>query len=111
MLLCSAQTIPSKVKMKSKTEEEVELPRKKGGSTQLLEIRHAHWGIETGLHYRRDVTLKEDTARMTVGNTGIIIAMAGTLLDVLITRKPLTRIISAKSSAASSSSSMINTVF
>ena len=27
---------------------------------RLLKIRRAHWGIETGLHYRRDVTFKED---------------------------------------------------
>ena len=48
------------------------LSRKKAGPTQLLEIRRAHWGIETGLHYRRDVTLKEDAVRMTVGNTRIV---------------------------------------
>ena len=32
---------------------------------QLLNwIRH-YWGIENGLHYRRDVTLREDATRMT----------------------------------------------
>jgi len=60
------------------------LSRKKAGPTQLLEIRRAHWGIETGLHYRRDVTLKEDAARMTVGNTGIIMASINNLVLALI---------------------------
>ena len=60
------------------------LSRKKADPTQLLEIRRTHWGIETGLHYRRDVTLKEDTARMTVGNTGIIMASINNLVLALI---------------------------
>ena len=62
-----------------RTSSEVEfgitsLSPQKTNPLQLLEIRRAHWGIETGLHYRRDVTLKEDATRMTVGNTGIIMA-------------------------------------
>ncbi len=31
---------------------------------RLLQIVHAHWGIENGLHYRRDVTLHEDQSRV-----------------------------------------------
>lgn len=60
------------------------LTRKKAGPDQLLEIRRAHWGIETGLHYRRDVTFKEDTIRMTIGNTGIIMASINNLVLALI---------------------------
>jgi len=60
------------------------LSRKKAGPTQLLEIRRAHWGIETGLHYRRDVTLREDATRMTVGNTGILMASINNLVLALI---------------------------
>jgi len=55
-----------------------------GQSIQLLEIRRAHWGIETGRHYRRDVTLKEDAARMTVSNTGIIMTSINSLVLALI---------------------------
>jgi len=37
----------------------------KASADQLLNwIRH-YWGIENGLHYRRDVTLREDATRMT----------------------------------------------
>jgi len=31
---------------------------------RLLELTRAHWSIENGLHYRRDVTFKEDACRM-----------------------------------------------
>jgi predicted transposase YbfD/YdcC len=57
---------------------------KKINPVQLLEIRRAHWGIETGLHYRRDVTLKEDATRMTIGSTGMIMASINNLVLALI---------------------------
>jgi hypothetical protein len=47
---------------------------------RLLHIRRAHWGIETGLHYRRDFTLKEDATRMTVGNMGKVMASINNLV-------------------------------
>ena len=49
-----------------------------------MHIRRAHWGIETGLHYRRDVTLQEDATRMTVGNTGKVMASINNLVVALI---------------------------
>jgi predicted transposase YbfD/YdcC len=60
------------------------LSRQKASASRLLEIRRAHWGIEAGLHYRRDVTLNEDATRMTVGNTGIIMASINNLILALI---------------------------
>ena len=60
------------------------LTRKQVAPEQLLQIRRAHWGIETGLHYRRDVTLQEDATRMTVGNTGKIMASINNLILALI---------------------------
>jgi predicted transposase YbfD/YdcC len=35
-----------------------------GSAAELLEWSRQHWGIENGLHYRRDVTLREDDTRM-----------------------------------------------
>jgi hypothetical protein len=35
---------------------------------QLLRLIHSCWGIENGLHYRRDVTLREDPTRMSKQN-------------------------------------------
>ena len=31
---------------------------------RLLELTRGHWGIENGLHYKRDVTLGEDACRV-----------------------------------------------
>jgi predicted transposase YbfD/YdcC len=42
---------------------------------RLLALTRQYWGIETGLHYRRDVTLKEDSTRLTLGNAGHIMAI------------------------------------
>lgn len=60
------------------------LSRKKSTPARLLMVRRTHWGIETGLHYRRDVTFKEDATRMTVGATGHIMASINNLVLSLI---------------------------
>ena len=39
------------------------LSAEEAGPARLLEIVREHWGQENGLHYRRDVTLKEDAGR------------------------------------------------
>lgn len=51
---------------------------------RLLEIRRAHWGIETGSHYRRDVTLREDATRFTIGNGARVLANINNLTLALI---------------------------
>ena len=60
------------------------LTRQEASPARLLEMRRAHWGIEVGLHYRRDVTLREDATRMTVGNTGKVMASINNLVLALI---------------------------
>jgi len=60
------------------------LDRKQTSPLRLLKIRRAHWGIETGLHYRRDVIFKEDAIRMTRGNMGNIMASINNLVIALI---------------------------
>jgi len=72
-----------------KTSNQVEfgitsLTRQKATPLTLLNIRRSHWGIETGLHYRRDVTLREDATRMTVGNAAQIMACINNLVLALI---------------------------
>ena len=72
-----------------KTSDQVEfgitsLTRQKATPLNLLNIRRTHWGIETGLHYRRDVTLREDATRMTVGNAAKIMASLNNLILALI---------------------------
>lgn len=60
------------------------LTQQQASPLRLLQIRRTHWGIETGLHYRRDVTLREDATRMTVGNTGKVMASLNNLVLALI---------------------------
>jgi predicted transposase YbfD/YdcC len=50
----------------------------------LLKKIRAYWGIENGLHYRRDVTLREDRTRMTKGNAGRIMACLNNLVIGLV---------------------------
>ncbi|MCB9418312.1 MAG: ISAs1 family transposase [Ardenticatenaceae bacterium] len=40
------------------------VPQERADASCLLAWTRHHWGIENGLHYRRDVTLKEDATRM-----------------------------------------------
>jgi len=49
------------------------LSRQKAAPRKLLVVRRQHWSVETGLHYRRDVTFKEDATRMTKGKAGYIL--------------------------------------
>lgn len=63
-----------------KTSREVEwgltsLTRQVAPPERLLAIRRRHWLIETGLHYRRDVTFQEDATRMTQGPAGHILSI------------------------------------
>ena len=63
------------------------LSRDKITPSQLLNKIRAYWGIENGLHYRRDVTLREDRTRMTKGNAGRIMACLNNLVIGLVFTK------------------------
>ncbi len=49
------------------------------GAKELLELTRKHWQIENGLHYRRDVTFKEDAVRKKSINGGQIMAALNNL--------------------------------
>jgi predicted transposase YbfD/YdcC len=53
----------------------------------LLKKIRTYWGIENGLHYRRDVTLREDRTRMTKGNAGRVMACLNNLVIGLVSTK------------------------
>ena len=38
--------------------------------SRLLKLTRANWGVENGLHYRRDVTFREDATRLTQRHAG-----------------------------------------
>ena len=53
----------------------------------LLELIRSYWGIENGLHYRRDVSLHEDKTRMTKRNAGRVMACLNNLVLSLLIGK------------------------
>lgn len=56
------------------------------GAKRLLEITRSHWGIESGLHYRRDVTLHEDRCRVRRGQVAHALAVINNLVLGLFAR-------------------------
>jgi predicted transposase YbfD/YdcC len=55
-------------------------------AARLLEITRGHWGIESGLHYRRDVTLREDRCRVRMGQAPQVLAVINNLVLGLFAR-------------------------
>ena len=53
----------------------------------LLAIVRSEWGIENGLHYRRDVTFQEDQTRMTQKSMGRAMAIINNLVIGLLNRQ------------------------
>lgn len=60
------------------------LTRAQASPKRLLDLVRSYWGIENGLHYRRDVTFHEDHTRMTLGNTGRVMAIVNNLAVSLL---------------------------
>jgi predicted transposase YbfD/YdcC len=76
---------------KLKTEHEVSygissLPAGVADAARLLTICRAHWRIENGLHYRRDVTLQEDASLVRVGQAPQVLAALNNLVCGLCAR-------------------------
>jgi predicted transposase YbfD/YdcC len=74
-----------------KTSGEIEygitsLPRDQASPAKVLQVRRQHWLVETGLHYRRDVTFHEDATRMTIAAAGRILATIHNLVLGLVKR-------------------------
>ena len=73
---------------------------------KLIQLLRSYWGIENGLHYRRDVTLHEDDTRLTVGQAGHNMAILNNLVIGLCIRNGFNnlaqarRLFSAKPAAA-----------
>lgn len=60
------------------------LAEDKADAQSLLELTRDHWGIENGLHYRRDVTLAEDASRVRKGTAPqVMAALRNTIIHIL----------------------------
>lgn len=60
------------------------LPSSNASAAQVLSVARAHWGIENGLHYRRDVTLQEDASLLRRGQGPAVLAALNTAVIGLV---------------------------
>jgi predicted transposase YbfD/YdcC len=60
------------------------LPRSVASARRLLGIARAEWGIENGLHYRRDVTLEEDEGQVRRGGAPQVMAALNNVVVSLL---------------------------
>jgi predicted transposase YbfD/YdcC len=59
------------------------LPAADADAARLLALGRGHWRIENGLHYRRDVTLQEDTCQVRYGHAPQVLAALNNLVCAL----------------------------
>lgn len=62
------------------------LTAREADPARLLEITRGHWGIENGLHYRRDETLREDRCRLKGHGAQMMAAINNLVLGLLLPR-------------------------
>lgn len=60
------------------------LPPAQASARRMLDLVRMYWGIENGLHHRRDVTFHEDATRQTRGNAGRVMAILNNLVIGLL---------------------------
>jgi predicted transposase YbfD/YdcC len=72
------------------------LTREEASPDRLLDLVRTYWGIENGLHGRRDTTFQEDNCRMTKGNTGRIMASLNNLAIGLLRHAGFTNLAEAR---------------
>jgi predicted transposase YbfD/YdcC len=63
------------------------LPAEVANPTRLLALSRGHWGIENGLHYRRDATMREDHAQLRMGHAPEMLAVLNNTVLGLFARQ------------------------
>jgi hypothetical protein len=56
----------------------------RASAARILALVHAHWRIENRLHWRRDVTLREDHCQVRKGETPRILELLNSFLLALL---------------------------
>jgi hypothetical protein len=62
------------------------LPPDIAAAQRLMEMVRAEWGIENGLHHRRDVTLREDACQVRRRQAPAVLAVLNNLVLGLVLR-------------------------
>lgn len=63
---------------------------------EILEYTRSYWGIENGLHYRRDKTLREDSIRMSDDNQAEVMAVLNNFIVGLVSKMGFSNLASAR---------------
>ena len=77
------------------------LPAYLAAPERLLALTRGHWGIENGLHHRRDVTLQEDHAQIRLGHAPEMLAVLNNVVLGLCARQGETNVAHARRDFAS----------
>ncbi len=72
------------------------LTAQEASADQLLALVRSHWGIENGLHYRRDETLREDWCHLKQGHAPRAMAVINNLIVGLVLRRGYTNLPAAR---------------
>ena len=72
------------------------LPAYLADPKRLLELTRGHWGIENGLHHRRDVTMQEDHAQLRMGHAPEMLAILNNIVLGLFARQGETNVAQAR---------------
>lgn len=72
------------------------LTAQEANPTRLLQLIRSHWGIENGLHYRRDETLREDWCHLKQGQAPRAMAVINNLIVGLVLRLGYTNLAEAR---------------
>ncbi len=72
------------------------LPAAEAGPSRLLHLVRLHWEIENDLHYRRDVTFKEDACRLRQPVAQRILATVNNLILGILLNRDVTNVPQAR---------------
>jgi predicted transposase YbfD/YdcC len=72
------------------------LPAQLVEPNRLLELTRGHWGIENGLHYRRDATMREDHSQLGMGHAPHLLATLNTIVIGLLVGRGRTNLAEAR---------------
>jgi predicted transposase YbfD/YdcC len=72
------------------------LKAQQAGPQRLLRLIRSHWGIENGLHYRRDETLGEDRCRLRTGHAVRAMVIINNLVLGLLLRQGVSNVPAAQ---------------
>ncbi len=72
------------------------LTARESSAERMLQLIRSHWGIENGLHYRRDETLREDWSHLRKGNAPRMMAAINNLVLGLLLPRGITNVPQAR---------------